>query len=75
MLAYKSGDAGAFSTLVQRHRQAVFNFIFRYVLHRQRAEDILQETWLKVVRNSASYTPSAKFTTYLFTVARNLCVD
>lgn len=75
MLAYKSGDAGAFSTLVQRHRQTVFNFILRYVLHRQRAEDILQETWLKVIRNSAGYSPTAKFTTYLFTVARNLCVD
>lgn len=75
MLAYKSGDARAFATLVQRHRQAVFNFIFRYVGHRQRAEDVLQETWLKVVRNSSEYQPKARFTTWVFTVARNLCVD
>ncbi len=75
MLAFKSGDAGAFATLVQRHRQSVFNFILRYVGHRQRAEDLLQETWLKIVRNSAGYTPTAKFTTWVFTVARNLCVD
>ena len=75
MLAFKSGDARAFATLVQRHRQAVYNFILRFVGHRQRAEDVLQETWLKVVRSSSEYQPKAKFTTWVFTVARNLCVD
>ncbi len=75
MLAFKAGNAKAFATLVQRHRQAVFNFIFRFVNNRQRAEDVLQETWLKVVRSSSEYEPKAKFTTWVFTVARNLCVD
>ncbi len=75
MLAFKSGDARAFSTLVKRHRQAVYNFILRYVGHRQRAEDVLQETWLKVVRSSSDYEPKARFTTWVFTIARNLCVD
>lgn len=75
MLAYKSGDARAFATLVQRHRQPVFNFILRYVGHRQRAEDVLQETWLKVVRSSSEWQPKARFTTWVYTIARNLCVD
>jgi RNA polymerase sigma-70 factor (ECF subfamily) len=75
MLAFKSGDARALTALVGRHRQAVFNFILRYVAHRQRAEDLLQETWLKVVRGSADYQPKAKFTTWVYTIARNLCVD
>jgi RNA polymerase sigma-70 factor (ECF subfamily) len=75
MLAFKAGDARAFSTLVTRHRQAVYNFILRYVGHRQRAEDLLQETWLKVVRSSREYEPKARFTTWVFTIARNLCVD
>jgi RNA polymerase sigma-70 factor (ECF subfamily) len=75
MLAYKSGDAGAFSTLVQRHRQTVFNFILRYVGHRQRAEDVLQETWLRVVRSSGTYQPTAKFKTWVLQIARNLCMD
>lgn len=75
MLAFKSGDARAFSTLVQRHRGAVFNFILRFTNHRQRAEDVLQETWLKVVRSSNEYQPKARFTTWVFTIARNLCVD
>ncbi len=75
MLAFKSGDARAFATLVTRHRQPVFNFILRFVGQRQRAEDLLQETWLKVVRNSSDYQPKARFTTWVFTIARNLCVD
>lgn len=75
MLAFKSGDARAFATLVSRHRQPVFNFILRYVGHRQRAEDLLQETWLKVVRSSSDWEPKARFTTWVYTIARNLCVD
>jgi RNA polymerase sigma-70 factor (ECF subfamily) len=75
MLAFKSGDARAFATLVARHRQPVFNFILRYVGHRQRAEDLLQETWLKVVRSSSEWEPKARFTTWVYTIARNLCVD
>jgi RNA polymerase sigma-70 factor (ECF subfamily) len=75
MLAFKKGDAKAFKTLVVRHRSQVFNFILRYTGHRQRAEDLLQETWLKVVRSSAEWEPKARFTTWVFTIARNLCVD
>ena len=75
MLAFKTGDARAFTTLVTRHRGSVFNFILRYTNHRQRAEDLLQETWLKVVRSSSEYQPKARFTTWVFTIARNLCVD
>ncbi len=75
MLAFKGGEARAFEILVKRHRQAVFNFILRFTGQRQRAEDVLQETWLKVVRSSGEYQPKAKFTTWVYTIARNLCVD
>lgn len=75
MLAFKSGDARAFRVLVQRHRGPVFNFILRYTGHRARAEDLMQETWLKVVRSSSEYQPKARFTTWVYTIARNLCVD
>jgi RNA polymerase sigma-70 factor (ECF subfamily) len=75
MLAFKAGDARAFGTLVGRHRQAVYLFILRYVGHRHRAEDLLQETWLKVVRSSTDYEPRARFTTWVYTIARNVCVD
>jgi RNA polymerase sigma-70 factor (ECF subfamily) len=75
MLAFKAGDARAFEKLVQRHRTPVFNFILRFTGHRARAEDVLQETWLKVVRSAREYEAKAKFTTWLYTIARNLCVD
>lgn len=75
MLAFRSGNARAFETLVRRHRGPVFNFILRYVGIRARAEDLLQETWLKVVRGANEYEPRAKFTTWVYTIARNLCVD
>lgn len=75
MLDFKAGDARAFTVLVGRHRQPLYNFVLRFVGHPQRAEDVLQETWLKVIRGSREYEPRARFTTWAFTIARNLCVD
>lgn len=75
MLAFQKGDARAFETLVRRHRAPVFNFILRFSGNRARAEDILQDTWIKVVRSSPEYEPKARFKTWLYTIARNLCVD
>jgi RNA polymerase sigma-70 factor (ECF subfamily) len=75
MLAFRSGDARAFDALVRRHRTPVFNFILRYTGQRARAEDLLQETWLKAVRGAPDYEPKARFTTWVYTIARNLCVD
>jgi len=75
MLAFKAGDARAFEQLVRRHRGPVFNFLLRLSGHRQRADDLLQETWLKVIRGAATYEAKAKFTTWVYTIARNLCTD
>lgn len=75
MLAFRKGDVRAFEQLVRRHRAPVFNFILRFTGNRQRAEDVLQETWLKVVRSASEYEAKAKFTTWVYTIARNLCVD
>jgi len=75
MLAFQRGDARAFELLVRRHRGAVFQFLLRSVGERGRAEDLLQETWLKVVRGAAAWEPKARFTTWVYTMARNLCVD
>src|SRR5229473_4777836 len=75
MLAFAGGDALAFEILVRRHRAPVFNFILRFTGDRSRAEDVLQETWLRVVTGAREYKATARFTTWLYTVARNLCVD
>jgi RNA polymerase sigma-70 factor (ECF subfamily) len=75
MLRYREGDVRAFEVLVTRHRKPVFNFILRFVRDSAQAEDVMQETFLRVVKSAGAYERQAKFTTWLFTIARNLCVD
>jgi RNA polymerase sigma-70 factor, ECF subfamily len=75
MLRYRGGETRAFEVLLTRHRRPVYNFILRFVLIPAQAEDLLQETFLRVVKGAESYERQAKFTTWLYTIARNLCVD
>ena len=75
MLAFRDGDVRAFEVLVNRHRKPIYNFVLRFVRDSALAEDLLQETLLRVVKNADSYEQQAKFTTWVYTIARNLCVD
>ncbi len=75
MLRYQKGDVRAFEILLGRHRRPVFNFILRYVGEPAQAEDLLQEVFLRVIKGAESYQKQAKLTTWLYTIARNLCVD
>lgn len=75
MLRFQAGDARAFEALVRRHRTPVFSFLFRLTGDRPRAEDLCQETFLKVVRASADWAPRARFQTWLYAIARNQAVD
>ncbi len=75
MLRYRDGDVRAFEVLVTRHRRPVYNFIFRFVRDAAQAEDLLQETFLRLIKGADAYEKQAKFTTWLYTIARNLCVD
>lgn len=75
MEAFRGGDATAFETLVSRHKRGLFNYLLRSVGSAARAEELLQEVFLRVVRSRARYKRSAKFTTWVYTIARNLTVD
>lgn len=75
MQAFCAGEAAAFETLVARHQRGIYNFLLRSVRQQPRAEELLQEVFLRVVRAKERYTPTAKFTTWLYSIARNLCVD
>lgn len=75
MLRYASGDLRAFEEIYQRHRKPVFNFIFRYVKSQEHAEELLQDVFLRLVQNAQNYEKQAKFTTWLYTIARNICID
>jgi RNA polymerase sigma-70 factor (ECF subfamily) len=75
MRRFRAGDGGAFPILVQRHRARVFAFVLRLTQDRARAEDVLQETWLRVVRGASAWQPAARFTTWMYTIARNVWLD
>jgi RNA polymerase sigma-70 factor, ECF subfamily len=75
MLRYQKGEVRAFETLLGRHRRPVYSFLLRFVGIPAVAEDLLQEVFLRVIKGAGSYERQAKFTTWLYTIARNLCVD
>src|SRR5262245_42259363 len=74
MRQYQAGDRSAFATLMRRHLGGIFNFIARHV-GRPQAEDLSQEVFLRVVERSSAFKHEARFTTWLYAIARNLCVD
>ncbi|MCA8940273.1 MAG: sigma-70 family RNA polymerase sigma factor [Planctomycetes bacterium] len=72
---FRKGDASAFEALVLRHTKLTFSFIYRMVGNQNAADDLFQETWLKVLRKAHTYRPTAKFTTWLLQIARNSTYD
>lgn len=75
MVLYQRGEVRAFEVLLSRHRKPVYNFILRFIGDRETAEDLLQEAFMRVIKGAEAYKRQAKFTTWLYTIARNLCVD
>ena len=75
MVLYQKGEVAAFEILLSRHRKPVFNFILRFIGDKETAEDLLQEAFMRVIKGAEAYKRQAKFTTWLYTIARNLCVD
>jgi RNA polymerase sigma-70 factor (ECF subfamily) len=75
MLRFGRGEGAAFEFLYQRHESRVFRYLHRNVRNEASANDLMQEVWFAVVRGAANYQPSAKFTTWLFTIAHNRMVD
>ncbi|MGH7322160.1 MAG: RNA polymerase sigma factor [Candidatus Rokuibacteriota bacterium] len=75
MEAVRAGDPTAFQALYERHRRVMFAFLLRSVADRPTAEDLLQETFLRVFTRREGYRPTAAFRTWLFTIARNLLID
>src|ERR1700691_210830 len=72
MLRVKRGDRAAFAELVDKYKQPVTNFIFRSLRDEAEAEDLAQNVFLQVYKSRARYRQTAKFSPWLFTIARNL---
>jgi len=75
MLRLKSGELEAFNVLMKRHKDSVLNFCYRLTGHREEAEDITQEVFIRLFKSAESYYPKARFTVFLYTIARNLCLN
>jgi len=70
----RSGDGNAFSELMMRHYRGVVNYIYRFTNDRGNSEDLAQEVFLRVYRSAKRYKPEAKFSTWLYKIATNLCL-
>jgi RNA polymerase sigma-70 factor (ECF subfamily) len=69
------GDEKAYRDLVGRLEKPLVNFILRYIGERHLAEDLFQETFVRVLRTLPDFRPEASLSTWVFTIARNLCLD
>jgi RNA polymerase sigma-70 factor (ECF subfamily) len=75
MTRYQRGDLGAFTVLVERHKTPLYNFVLRQIKAPPAAQDLTQEVFLRIIESASSFKHEAKFTTWAYTIARNLCID
>ena len=73
MMKCRKGDTSAFELLVRRYQNPLINYIHRFINDYHRAEDLSQETFLRVFKSASRYKPTASFKSWLYTIATNLC--
>ncbi len=72
---YARGELEAIEVLLARYKRPLFHFVLRLVRERGKAEDLLQETFLRMVEHAGTFHGSSSLKTWLFRIARNLCID
>jgi RNA polymerase sigma-70 factor (ECF subfamily) len=75
MLACRDGSDDALEQLFKRYHRPLFAFVCRYLRDVDRAEDVVQEVFFRVYNNRENYQPTAKFSSWVYRIARNLCID
>src|SRR5271169_2643080 len=75
MARFARGEAAAFEVLYRRHEMRIWRYLNRHIGNRECANELLQEVWFGVARDAPRYRPTARFTTWLFTLAHNRMVD
>jgi RNA polymerase sigma-70 factor (ECF subfamily) len=75
MIRFQSGDRSAFAVLLRRHQAPLYNFALRHLRSGPTAEEVVQEAFVRVVQSAAEFKHEARFSTWLYTIARNLCID
>ena len=71
----QKGDQRAFETLLSRYGDKVYGYLLHYFGSPERAEDLTQEVFLRVVKSASSFRGESSFSTFLFRIMRNLCID
>lgn len=69
---FQQGDVYAYDLIVKRYKEPLLNFVYRFIGNIEEAEDIVQETFLRVYRKKHAYRRIAKFSTWIYTIAGNL---
>ena len=75
MLRVKQGDTEAFAALVDKYKQPVMNLVYRMLRDATEAEDLAQNVFVQVYKSAGRYQVASRFSTWLFTIARNLCLN
>ncbi len=75
MVRFQAGERAAFVSLVRKHKTALYNFVLRLVRSPSAAEDLVQDVFVKIVQSAVDFKHEAKFSTWAYTIARNLCID
>ena len=75
MVRYQRGDRDAFALLVRRYNKQVYNFVLRQLRSPALSEDVTQDVFMRLVQNAAEFKHEARFSTWLYAIARNLCID
>jgi RNA polymerase sigma-70 factor (ECF subfamily) len=71
----RAGSEAAYRELLGRYQRPVFSLVYRMVRDRELAEDLAQETFVKVFNHLGSYNPKYKFSSWIFKIANNLAID
>jgi RNA polymerase sigma-70 factor (ECF subfamily) len=72
---FAAGEPAAFAVLLKRYQVAIYNFIARSVRDTEASADLLQEVFTRVIQHSGEFNRSSKFSTWLYAIARNICID
>jgi RNA polymerase sigma-70 factor (ECF subfamily) len=75
MIRFQDGDSGAFHELYEEYKYPLLNFIYRFCQDRRVAEELCHEVFLRVYKSAASYEVKAKFSTWIYRIATNICLN
>lgn len=75
MLKFKEGDVSCFGKLLDKYERPLLNMIYRLIGDRREAEELTQEVFLRVYKSASGYEALAKFSTWLYRIATNLCLN